>query len=167
MKTDQLRRNDITEEWAGKRFSWVVMHCADLTLKHSMKTESEVWFKTGRPQRYCMLSKRQLNLSLPAQDNSGLIIALSLRTWAKRTKTLSPHLKFAFLCDYLLSAPSLVHLVLLTTGSEVFYLFTTIWAHSPKLLHCRISKDMMQQYSWIPLDVEVHVIAVNLWNPSR
>lgn len=101
------------------------------------------------------------------KDNSSLMIALSLRTWTKRTKVLSPHLKFAFLCDYLFSAVSLVHLVLLTSGSEGLYLPTVIWARSPMLLHCRVSKDMMQQYSWISLDVEVHVIAAKPWKPSR
>lgn len=101
------------------------------------------------------------------KDNSSLIIAFLLRTWTKRIKVLSPHLKFAFLCDYLFSAVSLVHLVLLTFGSEGLYLPTMIWAHSPMLLHCRVSEDMIQQYSRISLDVEVHVMAAKPWKPSR
>lgn len=65
----------------------------------------------------------------------------------QKKKVLSPYLKFAFLQDYLFSVLSLIHLVLLTSGSEGLYLFTMIWAPSPMLLHCRVSKDMMQQYS--------------------
>lgn len=101
------------------------------------------------------------------EDNSGLITVLLLRTGTKRIQVLSPLPKSAFLYDHLPSPLSLVHLVLSASGSEGLHLTTVIWAHSPTLLHCRVSKDMMQRYSWTSLDMRIGVIAAKPWEPSR
>lgn len=134
------------QEWGFPEWSCIVQawNCG-ITQRVKVRFDSTV---KDRKDAACQLRGRWIWVCQHwiHKDNSSLIIALLLRTWAKRTKALSPHLKFAFPCDYLSSAVSLVHLVLLTSGSEVLYLFTMIWAHSPMLLHCRISKDMMQQY---------------------